>query len=184
MPGIIWTEETVATLRTSLSKGLSASETARALGEGFTRNMVIGKARRLGASFERGLSFANTHRVQPDAERQRNREFKRRRAEEARKAQTARDQERRAGETDNFLRLQVEAEERACRAVELTPPLRIGLNELRHDSCRWPLGDPLADDFAFCGLHATRRAYCKAHAGIAYLPRVLRKKSAPQNAPA
>lgn len=43
-----WTEDTEAVLRQGVEKGLSASEIAKVLGKGCTRNAVIGKVARLG----------------------------------------------------------------------------------------------------------------------------------------
>lgn len=45
-----WTEDRVATLRRLWADGLSASQIARELGSGVTRNAVIGKLHRLGLS--------------------------------------------------------------------------------------------------------------------------------------
>ncbi|MBL4787638.1 MAG: global cell cycle regulator GcrA-like protein [Kordiimonadaceae bacterium] len=42
-----WTEDRIEVLRTLWDKGLSASQIAKELGEGVTRNAVIGKAHRL-----------------------------------------------------------------------------------------------------------------------------------------
>ena len=44
----MWTEERVDQLKTLWTEGLSASQIARVLGEGITRNAVIGKVHRLG----------------------------------------------------------------------------------------------------------------------------------------
>lgn len=43
-----WTDDKIEDLRTLWDKGNSASQIATQLGEGFTRNSVIGKAHRLG----------------------------------------------------------------------------------------------------------------------------------------
>ena len=43
-----WTDERIAQLKKCWDKGLSASQIATELGEGVTRNAVIGKAHRLG----------------------------------------------------------------------------------------------------------------------------------------
>lgn len=43
-----WTDERISTLRTLWADGLTASQIAAKLGEGVTRNAVIGKAHRLG----------------------------------------------------------------------------------------------------------------------------------------
>ena len=44
-------------------------------------------------------------------------------------------------------------------------------------SCRFPLGDPLRDDFRFCGQETPRLGvpYCHAHMGLAYVPKRDRK---------
>lgn len=47
-PYVIWTDELVEKLKEIYVSGLSASECARYLGHGITRNAVIGKVHRLG----------------------------------------------------------------------------------------------------------------------------------------
>lgn len=40
---------------------------------------------------------------------------------------------------------------------------------LRRDSCRWPNGDPLGDDFNFCGCKALiGRPYCETHYRVSF----------------
>jgi GcrA cell cycle regulator len=41
--------------------------------------------------------------------------------------------------------------------------------ELTSHSCRWPIGDPKAADFSFCGQPAAGR-YCVAHAQVSKHP--------------
>ena len=48
MGNIPWSEADVAKLRDMAAKGMTSREIARELGEGFTRNSVIGKTQRLG----------------------------------------------------------------------------------------------------------------------------------------
>jgi len=43
-----WTDERIETLKTMWEAGQTASQIAEALGEGVSRNAVIGKAHRLG----------------------------------------------------------------------------------------------------------------------------------------
>ncbi|MCK5576205.1 MAG: GcrA cell cycle regulator, partial [Sphingomonadales bacterium] len=45
-----WTDDRIAQLKKCWDKGLSASQIATELGEGVTRNAVIGKVHRLGLS--------------------------------------------------------------------------------------------------------------------------------------
>ena len=48
MGNIPWSEADVAKLRDMAAKGMTSREIARELGEGFTRNSVIGKTQRMG----------------------------------------------------------------------------------------------------------------------------------------
>src|SRR5690606_20348520 len=56
--------------------------------------------------------------------------------------------------------------------------LRLSLLQLTERTCRWPHGDPRADDFSFCG-HDTRfeSAYCAYHRRIAFTPLSQRQAS-------
>jgi GcrA cell cycle regulator len=45
------------------------------------------------------------------------------------------------------------------------------LSELQQWHCRWPIGDPTAEDFGFCGNKPVDGLpYCPAHARMAYRP--------------
>ena len=64
----------------------------------------------------------------------------------------------------------------AQEAPQIREPLRIPLVALTESTCRWPLGDPEAGDFAFCGLPALpRKPYCTDHAKLAYQPMASRR---------
>jgi len=53
----------------------------------------------------------------------------------------------------------------------LPTSLRLTLTELTERTCKWPVGDPLKDDFHFCGCDASESSpYCKFHAKMAYQP--------------
>lgn len=42
---------------------------------------------------------------------------------------------------------------------------------VRYRDCRWPFGEPKAEDFRFCGaLAVPGKPYCPVHCAIAYLP--------------
>ncbi|HLS18833.1 MAG TPA: GcrA family cell cycle regulator [Paracoccaceae bacterium] len=48
---------------------------------------------------------------------------------------------------------------------------RISLLELTERVCKWPIGDPTDEDFAFCGLEAVPgKPYCAHHIAIAFQP--------------
>jgi GcrA cell cycle regulator len=48
---------------------------------------------------------------------------------------------------------------------------RCSLFELTEEKCRWPIGNPGAADFCFCGNEPIRGLpYCVGHTRIAYRP--------------
>ena len=48
------------------------------------------------------------------------------------------------------------------------PPAASAVADLGPRDCRWPLGEPLDADFAFCGsLRLPRSSYCAVHARLA-----------------
>ena len=61
----------------------------------------------------------------------------------------------------------VAGEEAEPAAVESLQ--RCSLLELAPGKCRWPVGDPCAADFAYCGNQAVAGfSYCVGHARMAY----------------
>ena len=56
---------------------------------------------------------------------------------------------------------------------------RLVLTELTERTCKWPVGDPLKEDFHFCGAEACDGSpYCKYHARMAYQPVTERRRAA------
>jgi hypothetical protein len=49
---------------------------------------------------------------------------------------------------------------------------RVGFLDIEEvNCCRWPLGDPTEEDFAYCGLETAKgRSYCAGHCRMAYRP--------------
>ena len=48
-------------------------------------------------------------------------------------------------------------------------PERIGIMELKLNTCRWPIGDPTEGDFHFCGKNTVMgKPYCAEHCAMAY----------------
>jgi GcrA cell cycle regulator len=142
-----WTPERIAQLRNFVDSGLTCSQIAAEIG--VTRNAVIGKIHRLGLS--PGRPAASPGRARPP------------------RARRPRLPSRR-----HLLRL-VYAEAPGIadgvdkEAHTIESPLRCSLLELTQDTCRWPVSDPGAADFAFCGNAAHRGLpYCAAHARMAY----------------
>ena len=51
--------------------------------------------------------------------------------------------------------------------------------DLKHHSCRWPIGTPGEEGFSYCGRKAAEGGpYCEHHAAIAYTSNVGQKRAA------
>ena len=153
-----WPDERVEVLKTLWMDGLSASQIAARLGDGITRNAVIGKVHRLGLS-GRG---SPTRVAKPRARRPRQPSAPKKMATGSDafkpKVSLARVQKR-------------EPAPEPIRLVDIPEGERIGILGLTDQTCRWPLGDPGTEDFCFCG-HTPQvgTPYCDYHAEIAYQP--------------
>lgn len=156
-----WTEERVELLKKLWAEGLSASQIAAELG-GITRNAVIGKVHRLSLS----------GRAKP-AGGPRPRRARTQRAPRASRPVTI-------GNT--ALKVERAPQPRRLVATEdvVVPiPLKASILSLNEKTCRWPIGDPSAEDFCFCG-HEPRESgpYCEYHSRVAYHPQIRREKVA------
>ena len=151
-----WDGERVELLRKLWQEGISASRIAAQLGAGITRNAVIGKVHRLGlagrakpaasSAAPRPKRVATTHTTQKTV---------------ALRGNTV------------MLREVVVAEEMepVVRPEAVVIPIseRVTITELRDNMCRWPLGDPLAPEFRYCGTKCDPSAsYCMPHGRMAY----------------
>ena len=160
-----WSAARVALLRQRWAEGLSASTIAKELGPGVSRCAVLGKVHRLRLK-------------QPDFKRRHPRKEKARR----RALRPAARSRRSSGRGPSRLMA-------AFRALGLdaafgAPDTRTlhqhagkafgpacGLMDLTAATCRWPVGEPGAADFAFCGAAPFKRyPYCVGHCLIAYRP--------------
>jgi GcrA cell cycle regulator len=138
-----WTDDRVQTLTRLWRDGLSASQIARTLAGGLTRNAVIGKVHRLGLS-GRAAPSPPVPRVQ-------------------RETRSRRGVERRAPAPSRS----------APTRVPTPPPPSVGaatILTVRRGQCRWPIGDPRDGGFSLCGCSSVRGAYCAGHAELAYRP--------------
>ena len=139
-----WTTERIALLKNRIDAGLSCAQIAREIG--VSRNAVIGKANRL------GLSRFKSPVGQPEPV------------------------------ASKVVRSRKVTQHRILRALRRVPqlafaevpggsPNRCSLLELQPWHCRWPISDPGAEDFAFCGNNPVEGLpYCAAHARLAYRP--------------
>lgn len=174
-----WTDERVELLKKLWMDGLSASQIAGELGQGVTRNAVIGKVHRLKLS-ARAKPTNAAPRSRPAA-----RPAPRRVAGQGatpiqasaaamsskpRTVTTMRPQS--IGATALAVTAEFEVERFvAPAAAELFIPedRRLSLLQLNEHTCKWPIGDPLTKDFYFCGQHSDDgKPYCEFHSRRAY----------------
>jgi GcrA cell cycle regulator len=194
MSDFSWTDERVGMLKKLFHDGLGASQIAREIGAP-TRNSVIGKIHRLGLSRIKlkklpSPSIAKPakppHQISatvdrnkspktPKGVRSSNNTFNPRQSPEAIALGAAKGREAFSAAMENFQcteATELSPEEIGARAVRLV--------EARDHDCRWPIGDPVSENFRFCGFDAVANGpYCRRHSAIAYqaAPRPLRREA-------
>ncbi len=143
-----WTAERVEQLKGCVDAGLTCSQIAAEIG--VTRNAVIGKLNRLGLSRPRGVRAS------------------------APAAKRAADRNGRGNVTRLFsqhrilMRLPPEPQERTA-VVSIHGGRGCSLLDLSPGNCRWPISEPGAQDFCFCGNQQVEGLpYCVGHARMAY----------------
>jgi GcrA cell cycle regulator len=172
-----WTEERVERLSTMWLEGRSASQIAAELGEGVSRNAVIGKVHRLGLS---GRAVPPAGDGAPLRTR--------------RDGATAPSEDAAVHAIDDIAAVIDSAPEpitfdlpalraaapslRAAKAGALPISDRVTILELSGSMCRWPIGDPTSADFRFCGCRAVGTLpYCQDHARVAFQPVADRRRT-------
>ena len=201
-----WTEERVERLSTMWLEGRSASQIAAELGEGVSRNAVIGKVHRLGLSGRAVPPAA-------DGAPPRNREV----PPPEPRLEAAAPLDPAPVETSEPVLASAQVEDAAIHAIDdvaavidatpepiafdlpalrATPRLRtapalraaqtsalpisdrVTILELSGSMCRWPIGDPTSADFRFCGCRAVGTLpYCQDHARVAFQPVADRRRN-------
>lgn len=136
-----WSDDRIEHLKSLWQEGLSASEVARTLGH-VTRNAVLGKLHRLGLLS--GSAPNRPSRARASIPRSR----------PARPAKVA------------LVTLVPEPD-----AFTFQDGSFVTVVTVNDRMCRWPIGDPKAGDFHFCG-HAPKvgSCYCEAHTQRAHQP--------------
>jgi GcrA cell cycle regulator len=154
-----WTDERVELLKKLWADGLSASRIAAELG-GVSRNSVIGKVHRLGLSGRAKSTSASVPRQRKP------------RVHHQHMMRIARPGVR--GNTALAPLPVYETDlEPVAQVIENIVPIgqRCTILELTESTCRWPIGDPSAGDFFFCGGKTIEGLpYCGYHSRIAYQP--------------
>ncbi len=155
-----WTDERVELLKKLWADGLSASQIAAELG-GITRNAVIGKVHRLGLSGRAKSPSSSAPRP-------------RKTRSSGHMIRVQRPQVR--GNNALAYDYEVEAEP---EMLEIPVEQRKTLLQLSEKTCHWPVGDPSAPDFFFCGGEsANDQPYCTFHCRVAFQPASDRRRSA------
>ena len=119
-----WTTEREEKLKELWKKGHSGSQIARMLGNGATRNSVLGKAFRLKLE-ARAVSKKSTQKVNTD------------------KDTSPEIKTQKLGRKARFKALLLDK--------NFEPENPKSLEELHDEICRWPIGHPNEPDFYFCG---------------------------------
>ncbi len=154
---LTWSPERIAQLKHCFNAGLTCSQIAREIG--VTRNAVIGKMNRLGLSQPRDRLAVQTQRARRPA---------RPRAQKRWSPYSVADQHKLLREA--FPQARVEE-------IPIHNGRGCTLLELARGRCRWPVNDPGAENFCYCGNEASAGLpYCAGHARLAY--RGLNRRSA------
>jgi GcrA cell cycle regulator len=141
-----WTPERIALLKERIEAGFTSAQIARELG--VSRNAVIGKANRLRLSRFQRASAGPQEQTGPRTNA-RPRSVSRHRTLRALWAQP----------------------QPASAEAPVACARRCSLLELAPWHCRWPMGDPSAAGFGFCGNKPVDGLpYCPGHARMAYRP--------------
>ncbi len=141
-----WSAEKMELLRMLWNEGLSASAIAERLGDGCSRNAVIGKA----------------HRLELDA-----RPSPVKGAEDATPVPVV---ARADGEAAPAVPKRVRSRAKPPK------PVRTTLLDLSDKICKWPIGHPGDADFHFCGQPSNAGfPYCAEHCAVAYQAQMPRR---------
>lgn len=172
-----WTDERVETLKKLWMEGLSASQIAGQLGEGVTRNAVIGKVHRLKLS-ARAKPTNSTPRARPAARPAPRRVASPSSAGMSNMGATAKprptmsSRPQSMGATALAHNPEMETQLYVAPVVQelfIPEDKRLSLLQLSESTCKWPIGDPLSKDFYFCGQHSLESGpYCEFHSRRAY----------------
>jgi GcrA cell cycle regulator len=152
-----WTSERIELLKRCLYAGLSCGQTAREIG--VTRNAVIGKMNRLGLSRPKDVI---------------GRQLEQRRAARLARPKTPRTWRSKSPRLNIFaqhemLMVTLRRPQPPAEDIPIYNGRGCTLLELSQGKCRWPISNPGAEDFCFCGNEPVKGLpYCPGHARIAY----------------
>ena len=174
-----WTDERVETLIKLWTDGLSASQIATHLG-GVTTNAVIGKVHRLKLSGRTKVA-SGCKRAKKTAEMQE--QQRRAVASNASHPPLQRTTTHAVGNTVLKAEISTEFVQRVSTKPVSDEPVvvpmsrELTLTDLNESTCKWPIGDPMAVDFNFCGNGVKDGCpYCAYHAKLAFQPASERRR--------
>ncbi len=157
-----WTDDRVGALKKLWLEGQSASQIAKQLGGGVTRNAVIGKVHRLGLS----------GRATPSQPARTTTTFRPARTRTTPPAQPSPPRRIEAVQPRPTAPVAPTPVERAPEQPGTATVLTLGAH-----MCKWPIGDPSSREFSFCGRRASEGVYCVEHAQVAYQPAMKKNSS-------
>ena len=151
-----WTMEKTEQLRKLWGEGHTASQISKMIGDGISRNAVIGKSHRLGLQGRAQSRMISAPKINNRVSSENNGITKQRRPRGLRAIVIEKDFE---------------------------PENPIPLEKLTDKVCRWPIGHPNEKDFYFCGRSSMDgRVYCKLHVMHAYQPKGWKEEKDNNNA--
>lgn len=177
-----WTDERIALLKQYWEEGRSASQIAELLGEGLSRNAVIGKAHRLGLASRPSPLKTGEPKAEPKA----------RPEPKAAAPKPAAPRPAPAAPAPAPVQAQAPvrptpapvaqpvAAEPMPQAIRSSAPRakggRVTLLDLNDRICKWPIGHPDEPDFHFCGKPVNPGfPYCSEHCLVAYQAQMPRR---------
>lgn len=164
-----WLPKEDAALKSALAERMTATQAAahltKLLRREISRCAVIGRARRIGAKINGAHENHRRDHANPKVKRAPTKKVAPQKPKQDSKAAPI-----------------------TPKAVSIVPPPieqiaiptsgRVALTELRDSMCKFPIGDPRADGFGFCGARKPidGSPYCAFHARIAYAPVAERRR--------
>ena len=174
-----WTDEKVELLRQLWLDGRSASQISAALGQGLTRNAVIGKVHRLGLAGRAKTSSPTAPGSGAPRSAPPRRAAVRMGSGGGGASSSGGGGSVSSGHVVHGNTVMAMMHDTALEAqpsrvkedVVVPMSLRVTIVELKESMCRWPLGDPTSAEFRYCGSPAPGAApYCSHHGKLAYQP--------------
>lgn len=177
---VSWTDERVELLKKLWGDGLSASQIAAQLG-GVSRNAVIGKVHRLKLSGRAKSVSSGAPKVKRSTTTRSSSPQRGNYGGGGGGSRTMTTVTHAVGAT--VMKSEVGAlayadlDRRPIEDVVVPISKNLTLVELNENTCKWPQGDPLSEDFHFCGHQSEENSpYCKYHAKLAFQPTSDRKR--------